>query len=268
MTTLDKELQDYIALTSGSSVKELCAPILKKHSINYFLYIRAFPDGNRLWLTNRGDWTRHYYEHQHYHHSPFEIPKADYKRGYYLWKTLPSQETFCDARRYFDIDHGITVVHHLEDCTEFSHFGTSTDQHDIYNFYLNNMDFLNQFILYFRDRGQDLISLAHKKMIQHPPIIHSDTSLITPGSREMLFDELKLTKKILSAYYNHAHFTYRELDCIKYLKQGFNATDTASFMGISSRTVEIHIKNIKEKLSCENLLQLGYKLAEIDLYKN
>lgn len=59
----------------------------------------------------------------------------------------------------------------------------------------------------------------------------------------------------------------REIECIEWYLKGKNSGEIAIILGISRRTVESHIKNVKTKLGCQNLFQLGYKIALIK-YEN
>jgi len=45
-------------------------------------------------------------------------------------------------------------------------------------------------------------------------------------------------------------FTQKEIECISHMLDGKSAKETAEIMGISRRTVEFHIENIKNKLGC------------------
>lgn len=55
---------------------------------------------------------------------------------------------------------------------------------------------------------------------------------------------------------NKEKFTTRERDCMKYLVFGYSCKRIAAELHLSSRTVEHHVENIKEKLNCTNKQQL------------
>jgi DNA-binding CsgD family transcriptional regulator len=68
---------------------------------------------------------------------------------------------------------------------------------------------------------------------------------------------------------NHKKMSERERQCILHILKGKTANQIANIMGLSSRTVESYIENIKDKLGCtskstliEKILELG--LANID----
>ena len=44
----------------------------------------------------------------------------------------------------------------------------------------------------------------------------------------------------------------RQLECLFYLLRGKSANEIALTLGLSKRTIETHIENIKSKLQCDN----------------
>ncbi len=55
-------------------------------------------------------------------------------------------------------------------------------------------------------------------------------------------------------------FTRRESQCLYYLKQGKTAKEAAAILFISPRTVEFHLANAKNKLSCSSKIALFSKI--------
>lgn len=52
------------------------------------------------------------------------------------------------------------------------------------------------------------------------------------------------------------NLTKRELQCIHYLVKGASAKDIAFTLGLSYRTVEIYIQNIKDKLNVRKTAEI------------
>ncbi|NQY42712.1 MAG: helix-turn-helix transcriptional regulator [Legionellales bacterium] len=59
-----------------------------------------------------------------------------------------------------------------------------------------------------------------------------------------LFDDLNILKP-------NVQLTQRELECLKWIRFNKSAKEIASLLGISHRTVEIHIRNIKDKINID-----------------
>lgn len=89
-----------------------------------------------------------------------------------------------------------------------------------------------------------LIAMANKNFdSRHPPISHD---------------------KIIFQNGKALNLTERETQCLHYLSQGKSAKETSNMLHISQRTVEFHLKNIKEKAGCRSKLELLTKLKFIE----
>jgi DNA-binding CsgD family transcriptional regulator len=50
-------------------------------------------------------------------------------------------------------------------------------------------------------------------------------------------------------------FTYRELEVLRWLKEGKTSMDIGTILAISERTVNFHVQNIKRKANAVNRAQ-------------
>jgi DNA-binding CsgD family transcriptional regulator len=64
--------------------------------------------------------------------------------------------------------------------------------------------------------------------------------------------------------FKNNYLTQRELDVLDLLRRGKNTQKICKQLGISSKTIEMHVKNIKDKLNCETLFSLGVNLAHLE----
>lgn len=69
-----------------------------------------------------------------------------------------------------------------------------------------------------------------------------------------------LAAKDLTLFHNKTHqpiaLTEQQATCLKYLVRGLSAKETANKLSISPRTVEVHLKDLKEKLGCQSIKAL------------
>lgn len=77
------------------------------------------------------------------------------------------------------------------------------------------------------------------------------------------------TKKILPRYCiykdsDDLFLTQREAECMSYLLYGLTIRGAAKAIGISHRTAEDYISNIREKLDCSSKASLIVKIMESD----
>lgn len=77
-------------------------------------------------------------------------------------------------------------------------------------------------------------------------MIHNNNENIV--ARNNIQDHLIKSKEI--------KLTQRERECLHYLSVGYSAKKIGQELKISSRTVEIHIANMKRKLECHTRLEL------------
>lgn len=260
MQDLDASLKNYIQLTACHEIKEICQAFFQESQLSYLLYIRHFKNNQRLWLTTNGDWTEYYFKKQYYLVSYFENTNTIVNAGSYLWSTLLGQQVFMDARVFFNIDHGLTIVNNLREFIEFVHLAAQRDQPEVLNFYLNKRDRINQFIFYFRNAAEDLIKIAEKNMLS----LSFYTPVLSKVTRQLNHSTACNPQKMLSEHYHYSTLTPREVECLEWLKKGKTAVEIALILGASKRTIEAHLRSLKEKLHCYNSFQLGYLASKID----
>jgi len=53
---------DHLAVQLSSEVDKLCQPLFNNFPITFFNYVRIYPNGSRLSMSNRADWLMHYFE--------------------------------------------------------------------------------------------------------------------------------------------------------------------------------------------------------------
>ena len=155
-------------MTASSEILPVIRP-LRHLKINYFLFVREFASGDRLWLTSNGGWTEHFYKQQYYQTSAFENPDEIRPPGVFPWQFLRNQEIYQDARNNFSIGSGITLVENkCVEKTDFFHFGSSTAEGDTSCYLLDNVAALSCFTKYFTNQAKSLIKMAEVNMVDVP----------------------------------------------------------------------------------------------------
>ena len=72
----------------------------------------------------------------------------------------------------------------------------------------------------------------------------------------------------LGEEYEGVYFTKREGECLVYMLEGNTIVATAKILGLSSRTVEFYVKNMKMKIGVTTKFQLLEKIKITDFLKN
>ncbi|MBN2690051.1 MAG: helix-turn-helix transcriptional regulator [Gammaproteobacteria bacterium] len=272
------------SLYYADKIEEICAP-LRRFDITYFRYIKNYSDNKHITLCDNKEWTKNFYA-KGYHHISILLKDPElHKSGFILWSALQDAKTFLeDAEFGFNIGNGITLVEKRDNYCEFYNFGSSAHNKQIINFYLNNLDVLKRFTMYFKEKARPYIEHAEKIPIKisahigqtqtnktfdryHLERLHKQTYNI----KQKYLKETKINNyKFTAGELKGIVLSGRELDCVLHILQGHNTKETADQLNISPRTVETHLSNIREKLNCSSKTAIKQKLLNcgFEIYKH
>lgn len=90
---------------------------------------------------------------------------------------------------------------------------------------------------------------------------------ITRPKRDSQKPKEKPKKFVVGEPYPAVYFTQREFDCMVSLLRGRTVKQIAGILGLSPRTVEYYIKNLKSKLGSESRSELLDSAMRTDLIK-
>jgi LuxR family transcriptional regulator, quorum-sensing system regulator SolR len=240
--------EKHFSITSTQDVEQIIQPI-KKLGINFFSYLRIYPEGTFTVLINQAKWHKHF--------SGLELPGSlsfsDLKTGIYLWQDISHPQVVTDARNYFNIDNLIDFVYSDKNYIESFSFGTPKTQQAMLSFYFNNLDILQRFIDYFKTQSFDLFKQADKERLLFPTHMTTNTNFNAPDFSENQRIDLLMS---IRAIKKHHHLTEKELCCLKHLAYGKSIKEIASILNNSPRTIETHLSNIKAKIGCFSKSQM------------
>ena len=248
-------LTKHFALTSSSLLKEICDPLLNPIGITYFNYIKIYnQDCSREMLTNKPEWTDHFYSNELYNSVGAVDVEHLLPKGYFLWSEMDSKDPiYQQGREFFNIDNGITFVIKRRDATLLYVFATDRDNHAINNFYAGNIDLLQRFIHYFTNQAQQLIEEAAQNRVYLPIPQEIDTERV---NNIILSDTLRndfLKKTEVARYYllnesDDLYLTKRQAEYASLFITGLSAKQIAQRTHVSYRTVEGQLQDIKSKI--------------------
>ena len=245
------ELKNHFALTSANEVNDICRP-LKDIGITYFNYLKIYKDGSRELLTNNAPWIDHFYKNALYLTAGVVDVEHLLPKGYFLWSELDLNDpAYSQGQESFNIDNGVSFVIKRDEITYLYIFASTKDNMHINNFYIRNVDLFRRFIQYFHDRGSDLIKQAKSNKIVLPQqqIINSNRlkNIEIPSNVRRSF-YTKMDKFYLLDVSDDLYLTPKQAEVATYLVVGATAKQCARQLGISYRTVETYIEEIKQKI--------------------
>ena len=252
-----------------ADICEICKPLFQNTAIKFFNYARYYKSGTAFTFSSNVGW------HEYLISDAGLLKTAEniftsVDNGIFLW-SIRSDIAVKIARNNFQIDYPIAFVKNYEKFYEIASFGAALGDDKILEFYFNNINFLEKFIFYFRDKASNLIAIADKDSNRFSiPEFPSD-SVVLAGKKimEEKTQSILLDTKINKFFfYDNNEFKYltrREVECIVYLLRGKTAKKIGTILNISPKTVEEYIGLAKKKLNCYSRSQLFDKSFEIGL---
>lgn len=261
--------RSHITFTSVSEITEIAKP-LSRLGFTYFTFDRHYSDNSRICLTNSGKWIEHYWRSGLYKEAVFEKDPMNFFNGYVFWNWLNREPIYSSAAEH-DIDHGITFTEVNEKYSDFYHFGTCRQNPMSHEHIMQLMSAIHRFIAHFKQKTSKLISkaAAEKELF---PVYGGERKLIKPtdlntqinqGNLSEFLKSTEITKLFLGEKFNHRYLTRKEIYVVSSLLENGTLQTASESIGLSRNTFDFHINNIKNKLECKTLFQLGCKIGAI-----
>ncbi|SRR5579883_128143 len=242
---------NHIFLSSSLDIAEICKP-LKNCGISYFSYTKNYQSGKRVYLTTNPYLLRNYFEKKFYLVGNCESNPANYQSQFVLWSTLPKQYLYKEARM-FGVGNGLFLIKTHAEFVEFFGFGSQPENHMVINFYLNNIDYLQNFCSLFIEHAEKIIKQAEA------------CDIILPYHQEKLPHFPSHVLNVKNTTIHKIKLTDRQLACMKLMLEGKTAKMIGATLNLSSRTIETYIHHLKRKLRCRNKSELITKFLQLDL---
>jgi DNA-binding CsgD family transcriptional regulator len=253
--------KDNPVFTSANLILEFIRP-LKSLDLSYFTFDRHYRDNARVSLTSSADWIGHYWSHKLYENSVFERDHAKFTDGHVLWNWLNREPVYSSAALY-GIENGITIIEKYQAYSDFFHFAplgcSALNGGDL----IEKLPLLHQFSALFKSRLKTLIQTADRaRFTAGPPQGAASTgncALLTANATDRIHNT---RRTYLGDEFANAYLTKKELELAILLARGCSAARAAIELEISNDTVNKHIRNIKNKLNCKTLCELGFAIGK------
>lgn len=249
-------------------------PLMKNMNIN-FGYTRIYKDGSYCDLRPEISFLKVSYERELLNKGVFffqETAELEFSNEYIsLWPTVPS-DPYLEWLYESNIWQGFEIYAKKKDYIEIWTFGTTRERDSLINFYINKFFLLKKFILYFEEKGSSILKGLDKSFLPVSDLYKKKSYAMRNGSQNNLnnliqslpFNKFKVDNKALNG------LSKREIQCMLYTSYNKTAKEIAKLLGISHRTVEAYLENLKIKLNCHNKHELNEFIfnnqLELNLY--
>lgn len=274
MLTWKEIVQNYITRHSDQ-ISKTTQPLKDHFGIGYFTYHRIDNDGKYTVLVDRPDWAEYYVSEQIFLNDPYLRHPSVYQSGLTLVNNQGDEEyremILKAGSKVLDMDIGTVLIQKNRHSVEFFGFSANKKTSALENIYLNRPQLLASFATYFKQQlgnvltkmeesASSLIDLKGEDFICNKPVCPD----ISPNSVLSFYKDIGVKDALEKA----EKLSPQERKCLKLLIEGQSAKETAIALGLSRRTIESYLENIKNKLSCwskQDILQEAKILDDFGL---
>ena len=236
-------------------------------SINMFVYIRAYWDfsvtrymsSRQAMLTINARQQEKPFTAEDFRGLPMPFgqeyifqSEIDKNSPYYLTNVKPYVDKF-NARG------SVTKCRYHVGYTELFSFISPVDEVVFERNFLRDKVFYDKFISAFLSKNRDKL----KGMHQHAQKVQVNSDIFLQGliNVKQYYNKKKNTVTNPDRFYidpesAETYLTKKEMICLHLLMDGYKHSDISSQLGISVRTVDAHLNNVKLKLNCSNKTNL------------
>lgn len=240
---------------TSKEMQDIAFPLQKYFDINFFGYIKSYKDTpNVVALTTSENWANWFVRNITKCHLG-NINKQKIKIS--LWENMPDQTIYDLMHHDFNISHGIRFYYEHHDHAEIFSFAINQDNRSIIDWYLNNIDVLEKFILHFTNSSKQLIQLCDKNKLEYSnnftsrEIIYNEKNSATDNKQEFLNEiyNAKYDGNKISAIFRK---DTQQMRCVKLLANGLMIKEIANQLGLSPKTVEHYLSNVRRLVGAKN----------------
>lgn len=239
-------------LSCAPFVEDLCEPLFKAFGITHFGCLRIFENGQILRIANNENWTKSYFQYGFYNdpdlYNMKHVPMNEQRFVSLIGE--PQSEHFKMLYSEFNIWNFMFIYERFSTYGDFWFFGTTRDNSQIINFYINNLNVLQHFILHFKSKAEHLYDIRDSSKLISTKIQPLKENIIEEVDLQGFIKKIPHTKHYLNGKHRGKFLSRREAECLFLFAQGRSMREIGEHMALSPRTIETHINNIKSKVDC------------------
>lgn len=246
---------EHISLYSLRNQKQLnktCEPLLT-FGIDVFWTWTITEDGHMSYLGNVGHIAEYFYDQHLYRgHPSFKAPslqKSEIVLGDYDNSLETAQKPVFNR---YNMHQLFMSCHKQDNIFRGYAFATTKDLPSLANTYINNQGLLKKFIGHFHEQNASIINRIEGNKFDVKALVgdsfYEDSAVVKPKK-----SPIEIFSAMIDGYET---LTSRESECLHYLVQGMTARQIGHQLGISFRTVQHYLDNIKDKWQCSSRSEL------------
>lgn len=259
-----KIINEHPSLLYASEINNICKP-LHKLNITYFGHGKLTNDSQFSAISSHPIFFESYLKNQYYN-ADLHFAKQPINSKYVIWDSLEFEgqtSVMEDESCALGIRHTFTIIQKSKDEKHFYHFASDVLDKQINQVYLSNIDILELFIKRFNEQVKESNELSKAYDFTFSLDQNSPGYLIKNTNDLLVSQEIK--EKIIAELSgcNLSLLSLREKECLTWVIRGKTASEIAHILGLSKRTIESYMINIKNKLGAASKSELIGKVIDL-----
>lgn len=254
-------------MTINKDAAEICQPLFNTSPIKAFCYVRFYKDNTSFGILTSKKWLIHHFSLRYdlgppKHLVNFNKAKSSCIISENETNSLDMLKSYHYALNlaypFYTLENNKDYIDMYMYCLDASLNSSSG-----VNFYLNNVEVLEKFNLYFKHKASNLIDNCDRnRMVLSKEAIPSFMKNDQHINYNLVEYNVRFDNDRNENRYNKLQLlSNRESECVKFILQGYSAKEIAKELAISYRTVETFIFRIKGKYNVRKISELVAKIA-------
>jgi DNA-binding CsgD family transcriptional regulator len=248
----------------------LASPLADCFGIDLLIYTRINVDGSFFQIGNYPELFDYYWNHTFFKSNPFIRHPSLYTTGTQMLTEAPSlefQQSQEKVRPYYKSNEMMGFFFKNEENLEWIAFSTRDEQLPIVTTFINERHLLGNFCSYLRNEWKPHLSKMDRYSVDMQSLLGPDFTKmpvqVPENRKEQKIEFLKETQLGNLGSWDIPQFSLREKECISLWLKGRNCAEIALKLGLSKRTVESYMENIKNKIGTSGKAETIEILSEL-----
>lgn len=263
-------------LRMAKDVVQICEPLSQLYNITNFYYARIYDDGSFYGFITNIEYVKYHCQKQYLISPP--IPEKIIQDKFFFIGTPEAtkqyNQVYYEACSLFNIDYPIHMIERYDNYYDIFTYSSTPNNPNILSFYINNINILENFKFYFKEKAAALIKKANKNRIILPlnmrPTFGGLKKIpsMSKSSNKVFDEQLKIKHYKFIHDGKEISFTKKQLEALKLFVHGNTIKETAKILMLSPRTVEHYLDNIRNKIGIKKkaeILKLCSKYNILDI---
>lgn len=265
------DMIDKYSIKQNRKIRNFCDPILSHFGVNHFWYYKVTHEGYYSCLGSNIHWTEFYFDQKLYIPNPYLRNPHNFQTGLSFIRQVKDdafERTVDFGAKNYNVNQSLIFLEKTKEGIEGYGFATDMPNIVFEMLCLNELPLFKVFLRRFQEEFNPLLTKMNENMVEIASVIGPSFYIKKPLIHFPSIDKQKILKQFNLA--DLLTLSKREKEVLFHTSRGLVAAEISSQLGLSKRTVEHYIENIKNKLSCysksdliqkaNEFLSLGYSL--------